>query len=652
MSDRRNCRLGGPPVAPLLAKSLIVTCLMLLLSTMVSSQIGSLTGALTGTLSKLERTLLDLVNQRTLFSPPVEIIVQFTVNGKVGGVPVTSSNDLKLIADAVNKGADLIRSLGGTVTGRYTNLAAVSATLSLPAVPLLAGNALVARISLDWPVPGSLDTSAAATGADQAWAGTSSRPGVTGRGVGVAVIDAGIDTSADLEGRMPTQLSFLKKNDTKDKYGHGVHVAGIIAGSGASSAEGSGFAAQYKGIAPGATIHSLRVLDKYGIGKSSEVLSAIDWCITNRQANNLRVINLSLGHAIQESYKTDPMCRMVEAAVSNKIAVVVSAGNHGKLSDGTIVYGGINSPANDPAAIAVGAANTKATVSRSDDAVASYSSRGPTAIDGLIKPDLVAPGNKIVSTSDKTSTLYKKFPSNIVYPAGAASGESPYFTLSGTSMAAPVVSGALALMFEVNPSLTPNVAKAILMYTAERKQESILAQGAGHLNVDGAVRLAYAISPYSGNLATGTQWIASPSSITPYSTIGGVGIMWGEGIMWGDGIMWGEGIMWGDGIMWGEGIMWGDGIMWGEGIMWGDSLLMYKQPAMADGIMWGETSDWVNGARIRTTGVRSKTSDKWYPRFLDPDTIGGTEAILANAEGGSASGLRIASSGSWFIPPK
>src|SRR5262249_22598826 len=153
-------------------------------------------------------------------------------------------------------------------------------------------------------------------------------------------------------------------------------------------------------------IVSLKVLDSQGSGQTSTVMAALQWCIDNQATYNIRVINLSLGHAPFEPYTTDPLCGLVEQAVPNGMAVVASAGNYGKSTNGQIVYGGIVSPGNSPAAITVGAVDTHQTVVRSDDTIASYSSRGPTAIDGLIKPDIVAPGNKVTSLAARYSTLY------------------------------------------------------------------------------------------------------------------------------------------------------------------------------------------------------------------------------------------------------
>ena len=134
------------------------------------------------------------------------------------------------------------------------------------------------------------------------------------------------------------------------------------------------------------------------------MIAAIDWAVGNRLRYNLRVINLSLGHPVFESYREDPLCQAVERAVNAGMVVVAAAGNFGKTAEGKAVVGGIVSPGNSPSALTVGASNTRGTAQRSDDVMATYSSRGPTAIDGLLKPELVAPGNRIVAAAAGSPT--------------------------------------------------------------------------------------------------------------------------------------------------------------------------------------------------------------------------------------------------------
>ena len=229
--------------------------------------------------------------------------------------------------------------------------------------------------------------------------------GLDGTGVGVAVIDSGVFNHDDLQkangagSRIVYSESFIPGDpSTNDAYGHGTHVAGILAGNGHDSQ--NGYPVQYMGVAPNANIINLRVLDANGSGTDSQVIAAIQRAIQLKNTYNIRVINLSLGRSIYESYTLDPVCQAVEAAWKSGIVVVVAAGNAGRNNDyGTQGYATILAPANDPNVITVGATKTNGTPGRLDDTVASYSSKGPTLLDHVVKPDLVAPGNRIVSLS-------------------------------------------------------------------------------------------------------------------------------------------------------------------------------------------------------------------------------------------------------------
>ena len=229
-------------------------------------------------------------------------------------------------------------------------------------------------------------------------------------------------------------------------------------------------------------------------------------------------MNLSLGTGARDSYTTDPLCLAARRAFNAGIVVVASAGNTGKDANGNKVYGAIGSPGIEPSVITVGAVNTYGTDIRSDDTVATFSSRGPTRgyktvsgvrkYDNLIKPDLVAPGNKLIApealgygTPDPLSGwIYYKNKMVTDYPSlrvteyvnsGGGVNLKGYQYCSGTSMAAPVVAGTVALMLQIRPNLTPSLVKAILMYSAQPiNGANTLEQGAGSLNADGAARLA------------------------------------------------------------------------------------------------------------------------------------------------------------------
>src|SRR5213595_4285773 len=263
----------------------------------------------------------------------------------------------------------------------------------------------VAYISPNRPLSGTatstLDYTPEAVNAPAAWR----QWRLDGTGIGVAVIDSGVSAVGDLYWWNPSNQTYGSRvvysqnfvpgtTDTSDLYGHGTHVAGIIAGAGWFST-GSNFTHTFKGIAPNANIINLRVLDQNGVGSDSSVIAAIQTAISLKSTYNIRVINLSLGRQVYESYTVDPLCQAVEVAWNAGIVVLAAAGNQGRNgSAGTAGYGTIAAPGNDPYVITVGVMKTANTPTRIDDTIASYSSKGPTAYDYVVKPDIVAPGHQ------------------------------------------------------------------------------------------------------------------------------------------------------------------------------------------------------------------------------------------------------------------
>jgi subtilisin family serine protease len=324
---------------------------------------------------------------------------------------------------------------------------------------------------------------------------------VNGKYIRIAILDSGIDpTHASMsktvigDDKIQYSHDFSGSGSTEDSYGHGTHVATVAAGTAAVST------GAYQGVAYDARLVNLKVLGADGKGKSSGLLNAIDWIAANYFSYKIKVVNLSLGTVAVESYKNDPLCKAVRKLVDLGIVVVAAAGNEGKDANGKKVYGQIHSPGTDPSVITVGASNSMGTASRSDDGVASFSSRGPTRsywtdstgvkhYDNIIKPDLVAPGNRIIGARARLNHLVRNFPSIAVNNSSNDTQKMMY--MSGTSVAAPAVTGAVALVLNANPNLTPALVKAILMYTAQPlKGFNMFEQGAGQLNVDGAVKLA------------------------------------------------------------------------------------------------------------------------------------------------------------------
>ena len=349
----------------------------------------------------------------------------------------------------------------------------------------------------------------------------------TGANVGVAVIDSGIGDSDALKGRVTAAFT-VKKGTVRrnrlstDDFGHGTHVAGLI-GAGPEFTNG-----QYGGLASGVNLIQFRVLNKKGAGLTSDVILALEYTMTHRRRLRIDVINLSLGHPIYEPASRDPLVQAVEAAVRSGLVVVVSAGNYGARRDGTTGYAGITSPGNAPSAITVGALMTRDTITRTDDVVAPYSSRGPTWKDGYAKPDIVAPGHDLVSETDTASELYAQLR---IKQGVQSRNQRAMLKLSGTSMATAVTSGVVALMIEAHratdpqgPDLTPNAIKAMLEFTAVDVRDELgvpidaLTRGAGGLDAGGAVALATAIST---TVPASASWLVT--GVTPSTSIGGQG---------------------------------------------------------------------------------------------------------------------------------
>ena len=395
----------------------------------------------------------------------------------------------------------------------------VAAELTSDEIWALASLPFVDEILLDDPVNGvgfvdSLDITNLAIDLSSVappWAG-----GPTGDGVTVAIIDSGIDEHPDLLGdngkmRLLAFKDFLRgRRRAYDDAGHGTFVAGLIAGNGASSLpldQGGRAVRQYRGVAPEADIVSLKVLNKWGEGRESDVIRAIAWTIRNKERYDIRVLNVSLGGEIAGPVETDPLALAVEAAWKAGIVVVTAAGNEGEFG-----RGGILSPGNDPYVITVGATDTLQTPGTADDVVCSYSSLGPTLFDEFAKPDVVAPGNRNISLRVSWSWIDRVAPENRIpvsdYVPGAPAGEPPaYFKLSGTSTSAPVVSGIVAMLISADPSLTPDDIKVRLMATArDLPGTDPLQEGAGAVDVAAALlSTLHADGPaLSADLGSGT----------------------------------------------------------------------------------------------------------------------------------------------------
>jgi len=498
-------------------------------------------------------------------------------------------------------GDALIRGVRGTAGRRLASVGGQVADVPDSALDALARLPGVSGVSLDRRVHGTLERTGGTIGATF----VQQTLGFDGTGVGIAVIDSGVASWHDDLGsnRVARFVDFVRFEPAAyDDYGHGTHVAGILAGSGYDSG------GRRRGIAPGATLLVEKVLDGAGQGYISNVIAAIDYAIANKAALNLRILNLSVAAGVYESYNSDPLTLAAKRAVEAGLVVVSAAGNLGRAADGSELYGGIGAPGNAPWVITVGASSHNGTADRSDDTVAAFSSRGPSAIDFQAKPDLVAPGVGIESLAEAGSTLYNTKPLMRLWGTVATATE-PYLSLSGTSMASPVVSGTIALMLQANPALTPNQVKAVLQFTAERREYGALAMGAGFLNARGAVELAQTLAaggtldpsaphadptPWGGRIIWGTRLVGGP---------GAIAAAWRTDLAWGAaGVLGASDEREGDNIVWGtecggadcDNIVWGtgcdqdecDNIVWGTSGDGEDDNIVWGTADAADDVLW------------------------------------------------------------------
>ncbi len=413
-----------------------------------------------------------------------------------------------------------------------------------------------------------------------------------GHGINVAVVDSGIDDTKDLLPNIAGFWDFTRDGIVTrphDEYGHGTHVAGLIASTGFESDK------EFEGVAPGSSLYGFKVLDDEGRGRVSDVVKALEFIVANKRSSapgafKIDIINLSIGHPIYEPASTDPLVRAVEKAVSAGIVVVTAAGNVGLDAEGEPGYAGITSPGNAPSAITVGAVDTNNTVTISDDQVAAFSSRGPTWFDGFSKPDIVAPGVGLMSDAPRFSSLFVLFP-HLKETSGP--GEGNFGRLSGTSMSAAVTSGIASLVLQASravnrdaPELTPNALKAVLQYTAFQLDESggdpydALTQGTGEINARGALVMALAINT---DMPVGSPWLrATPAPVTP---LGGAMIPWSQALLWDDNIVWGTDALSFNGAQWDDNIVWGTALGEDDNIVWGTA-------AEFDNIVWGTSRVW------------------------------------------------------------
>ena len=449
---------------------------------------------------------------------------------------------------------DDVRQNGGSVLGKLHLANATVAEVPAKALEALAARPGVVRISYDAPLAvQSLDPVSTCcaqlrtvypqvVGAASQW--NAPRP-LRGSGIGIAVLDSGVRTThpdflnVGRAGNAVTQaLDGISgsSGSAADDNGHGTFVAGILGGRG-WGVPGLVPSASYIGVAPDVNIVSVKVADKTGMARVSDVIAGIEWVTSNRQTSNIRVLNLSLVTNTPDSYHTDLLDAAVELAWFQGLVVVVAAGNGGPNAR-------ITAPANDPFVIVVGASDDKGTLTTADDSVAAFSSYG-TTVDMLSKPDLIAPGRHIVSAlSSPTDPLALQFPARVT-------GGGNYINLSGTSAAAPVVSGGIADLLQARPGLTPGQVKWLLTRTAQPIPGA--GAGAGYPSLGAAV--SYPSTVFSANAGR------LPNVYLLLAYLSRVGRTWGS-VSW-DSVSW-DSVSW-DSVSW-DSVSW-DSVSW-DSIAW------------------------------------------------------------------------------------
>jgi serine protease AprX len=432
--------------------------------------------ALAGLLSAA--VLTPVVRADAQDGPQVPVIVRST------GSATTLHHQVEAVGGHVERDLGII---GGVEASLPSG--AIDELRSAPGIVEVSPDGQVKLLSDDWRADhdlGSLFKTARSIHAD-ALRGRNDSQGrrITGKGVGVALIDSGVTPVAGLDDDNMVNgpdLSFESQaSNTRylDTYGHGTHMAGIISGRDAAVQSGKeNDPKNFVGIAPDSTVVNVKVAASDGATDVSQVIAAIDWVVQHKDdpAMNIRVLNLSFGLDPQQSYLLDPLAYAAEVAWRKGIVVVVAAGNEG---NGTST---LENPAMDPFVIAVGSEDHNGTDKQDDDKVSSFSSGGSA----LRSPDLVAPGRSVASLRDPGSFLDQAYPGAIDGPTGP-DGQGRLFRGSGTSQAAAVVSGSVALLLQQRPDLTPDQIKRVLTATAEPlKNTSSLLQGSGVINVDKA----------------------------------------------------------------------------------------------------------------------------------------------------------------------
>lgn len=434
--------------------------------------------------------------------------------------------------------------------------------------------------------------------------------GITGKGVTIAILDTGLWTGGPdkFSARVLASVDVVSGGSvTGDPYGHGTHVTSIAAG-GANDYDGD-----YFGIAPDANLVIVRAFDGEGVGSYTDVISGLNWIVANQKKYKIRVLNLSFGAPPQSNYWDDPLNQAVMAAWKAGIVVVVSAGNEGP----TPMTIGV--PGNVPYVITTGALTDNHTpYDPTDDRLASFSSTGPT-YEGFVKPEVVAPGGHMVGTMSYLSYLANIDP-------GSMTMSQSLFTMSGTSQAAAVTTGVVALMLQVYPTLTPDNVKCRLLSSAKPATTpagtlaySVFQQGAGLVNAVGALLSnAMGCANQGLNIAAdlaGTSHFGGPANQDAsgnYYVMDMTSSTWGTPL-WSDGYTWNKAYMWSKGYTWTQGYTWTNGYTWSKAYTWNKSYNWTQGYTWNKGYTWTKDLPWWGTTGAANAAAKPASIDFWVP---------------------------------------
>jgi serine protease AprX len=504
---------------------------------------------------KIDPDLLALMRADPLAVLPVIVEMRPLAGIGINVTLATEALDLLRLNGIAVAALSLINASAG-----FLNTAGIEALSLVPSVAFIHHDRTVGPRQTSAPPPPTPPEQASSVYPRVVKASKVWEDGINGRGVTVAVLDSGVAADLDLvspTNRLLASVNFADSESESDPGGHGTHVAGIIAGNGSRS-DG-----EFKGIAPRANIVDVRVLGRTGSGRISSVIRGIEWTLAHRAAYNIRVINLSFGARNTLSYRADPLSAAVEIAWRRGLVVVAAAGNTGPERDT------VSSPGINPYVITVGATDDRDTRDRDDDLLAWFSAWG--SADSNPKPDLVAPGRRLVSVRVPGSTLDTLFPERLV----SARNGSTYFRLTGTSMSTGVVSGAAALVLQRRPSLTPDEVKGVLVdntqgYGDESCQvlPDPIADGSGLVDAGDAVERAgrwwQRPRPANRGLRPSDGFARAIYPVlygTPLLYKDGLPVLW-ESVVW-DSVAW-DSIAW-DSVAW-DSIAW-DSVAW-DSVAW------------------------------------------------------------------------------------